>query len=44
MDTTQQTSEPLVSMLATLDRFDAHLAQFQAVAACRPLIPSGGKP
>ena len=44
MDTTQQTSEPFVSMLAALDRFDAHLAQFQTVAASRPLIASGGQP
>lgn len=32
MDTTRRTSEPLVSMLAALDRFDAHLAEFALAA------------
>lgn len=32
MDTTQQTWEPFVSMLAALDRFDAHLAEFALAA------------
>lgn len=32
MDTTQQTSEPFVSMLAALDRFDPHLAEFALAA------------
>ena len=33
MDTTQQASEPFVSMLAALDRFDAHLAEFTSAVA-----------
>ncbi|NYJ68666.1 hypothetical protein HNR16_003454 [Pseudoclavibacter chungangensis] len=33
MDTTQQTSEPFVAMLAALDRFDAHLAEFASAVA-----------